>query len=216
MAIVANIFGGMLGGLAGGTAITTQTNAFTANQTWYQPTQLLGTMMNNLGWQQASPWTTGATPWTTNQFNVYGVGTNTINLQQTFFQYQTLQTNTPTVWTPQLTPEQLAKFEVAEEEARVARAAAKTRAMDLLTMALDGEQREQFLRDGHFDVKIADRCYRITPGRKVLALHDKSGTPALCIHPLANLPMEDVALAQKLHLETNEKEFLRRANRWAA
>lgn len=123
--------------------------------------------------------------------------------------------NAPNIWVPAFTPEELKAIEVAEEKRRVEREAAKARATTLLRSTLSKEQLEQFEHDGHFDVKIDKHTYRITPGRKVLPLYDPGA--ALCVVPKTyDMPVEDVALAQKLMLETNEKEFLKLAIRWAA
>lgn len=231
MTAFGNVFGGILGGLAGGTAATTaQTNyvqiggmSATTGPVYYgyQPAQ-------NAQWQ-TNAWQSG---WQTNQFQftntpavtaqgLWGTGQITgaqlggfgVTFTQAFFD---IPLQAPNVWVHSFTPEQLKEMELAEEKRRIERAAAKVAATELLRSQLNPDQLEQFEQTGHFDVRIKDRIYQITPGRKVHALHEKE-KPFLCIAPYGHeLPNEDVALAQKLLLEANEKEFLKTAIRWAA
>lgn len=209
-----NVFGGILGGLAAGTAVTTANTDYYNINVWPQGTNTVGL--------QAAQWQSGTYHV---QNNVYAqtaqwLGQIPGTAQFNWYTYSQLGGNTiqsPEMWVRRFTPEELKAMEIAEEKRRIEREAAKVSATALLRSQLDKEQLEQFERDGHFDVKIADRVYRITPGRKVHALHEKQ-KPHLCIAPqyAYELPNEDVALAQKLLLEANEKEFLKTAIRWAA
>lgn len=208
-----NVFGGILGSLAGGTIIT-GTTAATTN--WYGPDPFAQTNYYGQGISTAA-WQTQINTQTAQWLgNIQGTATiGTTNFAQAFFDIPLQSAN---VWVPQLTPEQIKAFEVAEEQHRIEREAAKGRATELLQSQLDPAQLEQFERDGHFDVKIKDRTYRIRPGSKVLALHEPKDRRALCILPGYGygLPNEDVALAQKLTLEADEEKFLKTAIRWAA
>lgn len=126
-----------------------------------------------------------------------------------------------------LTPEERERFDRWAEEQRVenekrekVRVAAKERARRLLVSILSEEQRAQFEKENHFDLEVNGRLYRILPGSRVQKLDPitKKVKSHLCIHPHNSyeLPGEDVAVSQKLLLESNEAEFLKLANEWAA
>lgn len=93
---------------------------------------------------------------------------------------------------------------------------AKARAQELLESVLDDAQKDQLQKEEHFELQVGDRYYRIRPGSRVERLNSKTKKVEsyFCIHPSLDhrLPPADVALSQKLWLETNEKEFLRIAN----
>lgn len=107
-----------------------------------------------------------------------------------------------------------------ENEARLAAAAAaREKARLLLVDCLEENQREEFERDGYFHVETRDgtRRYRLRPGGQPQRVMGEDGRRwSYCIHPSGGFPSEDVVLAQKLLLETNEEEFLRIANASAA
>ncbi len=95
---------------------------------------------------------------------------------------------------------------------------AQVKAEKLLLANLDSDQGAEFRKTRQFVVRSADgeRCYRVEYGTAGnIRLLDKSGKAVakFCIHPHVCLPVEDVMLCQKLLLETDEKEFLRIANR---
>jgi hypothetical protein len=97
-----------------------------------------------------------------------------------------------------------------EEKAR------RQRATEILVAVLDDKQRQQFETHKSFELQVNSRLYRIRPGSRVERLDPmtKKVLSYFCIHPKTeyNLPSEDVALTQKLLLETDESEFLRVAN----
>jgi hypothetical protein len=100
----------------------------------------------------------------------------------------------------------------AAEKRNLARSVAK----EVLLSLLDEEQQKQFEEKSYFDLRIDERIYRINGG--VVTRIDSEGKPLTryCIHPVDYIPGEDWAIAQKLMLETDEKEFLRVANASAA
>jgi hypothetical protein len=100
-----------------------------------------------------------------------------------------------------------------EQEAK--RLAAVGKARTLLLEFLDEAQREQLAKSNTFELAIGDRRYRIRPGSRVERLNESGLVVSrFCIHPphQHGLPPEDVALGQKLLLESDEAEFLRTAN----
>jgi len=89
------------------------------------------------------------------------------------------------------------------------------RARELLEATLNDEQREQLKREHFFDLETSSgRLYRIKPGRKVERLDPatKKATSLFCIHPNESLPADDIAVSQKMWLETDEEAFIRTAN----
>ncbi len=103
--------------------------------------------------------------------------------------------------------------------------AARVRAEALLLDHLDSDQIAEFRRSRCFIVQSRDgvRRYRIDYGKQgnvkllgELPFHKDRAVATFCIHPDLTIPTEDCMLAQKLLLETDEKAFLRIANRRAA
>lgn len=99
------------------------------------------------------------------------------------------------------------------------RALARERAQTLLRDNLSAAQREELAAKGHFTITIlegeARRTYRIKKGRSrnVQQVDDRGRVlKTLCAHPMIACPDEDTMLAQKLWLETREREFLQVAN----
>jgi hypothetical protein len=92
----------------------------------------------------------------------------------------------------------------------------KERGRLALVSALERKQREAFEKEGMFELVVNDRLYRIRPGARVERLDKKTRKiqSYFCIHSsyAYPLPSEDIALGQKLLLESNEQEFLRIAN----
>jgi hypothetical protein len=89
----------------------------------------------------------------------------------------------------------------------------------LLLSCLSDLQRRQFEANGWFDVVAQSGTrYRITKGwgGNVFSIHNDRRRDRYCIHPSSYVPEEDNMLAQKLLLETDERTFLRVANRSAA
>ena len=99
------------------------------------------------------------------------------------------------------------------------RAEARVRARKLLVEHLSKQQHEQLEKQGHFDVEVKGRTYRIRPGKGHGAWVDRiekdKAVEGFCIYAAQDegvLPAEDHALAHKLLLEVDEDEFRRRAN----
>jgi hypothetical protein len=102
---------------------------------------------------------------------------------------------------------------LSEKELRKAR----KRAKKLLHSHLDPEQRRELKRKGHFHVYGSKgNLYRIAaryPYNVRLAGEAKRSRMFFCLEPDdPEIPLEDVLLAQKLMLESDEGEFLRLAN----
>jgi hypothetical protein len=98
-----------------------------------------------------------------------------------------------------------------EEETK----AKEIRAQQLLLSFLTEEQAETWQKEKRFEVVVKGKIYRIKKHERVHLLDEKKKpTIAYCIHPSSEhgLPAEDVALSQKLLLETDEEAFLRIAN----
>ena len=123
---------------------------------------------------------------------------------------------------PVLTEEQLAAQEAAKivraeqaEIQRLERNAAAQKARELLLDNLDDQQVEEFADNGYFHVTTRDgeRRYRLRPGGQPLRVAGEDGRQfAYCIHPAYGYPADDVVLAQKFLLESDEDAFLRIAN----
>ncbi len=106
------------------------------------------------------------------------------------------------------------RAELAAQEKR--RVHAKLRARKLLVDHLDAEQRKSYEEKGHFYLLTrSGKKYRIDQGThgnvKLVDVTKNSLLGSYCIQP-SGVPDEDAMLAQKLHLEMNEEEFLRVAN----
>jgi hypothetical protein len=117
------------------------------------------------------------------------------------------------------TEEEVAAQKVAEEK----RGKAKLRAKSLLDSMLTPEQRQYVERHGYIPVLGSrGRKYHIrtTGGASgnVVLVGEKGETLArFCAHPTAThdgkvIPTEDAFLAQLLHLQDDEDDFLRKAN----
>jgi len=114
------------------------------------------------------------------------------------------------------TEEQRAEREQRQRDEAAKDAARRKRARELLVDVLNPEQREQFEKDGHFELLVNGRLYRVRPERRVelLDLKSKRTLSYYCVHPDLThyLPAEDVALAQMLLLQSDEATFLATAN----
>lgn len=102
---------------------------------------------------------------------------------------------------------------------------AQRRARDLLLKCLTPEQRAQYQASGAFRVTVGGgedsghlfttpRTYEISQGfsGNVYLMEGDTRVTSYCIHCSTSMPDEDHMLAQKLLLETNEREFLDIAN----
>jgi hypothetical protein len=93
------------------------------------------------------------------------------------------------------------------------------RSLRLLREWLSPTQREQFARRGYFEVIGSDsgKRYRIHAGASVNVCEiDERGRrlEGLCFMPIGALPIGDVMLAQKIALETCEREVRAVAKRF--
>lgn len=91
---------------------------------------------------------------------------------------------------------------------------AGNKAEKLLIEHLTPAQAQSLAGRGYFDVQIGDKTYRIHRGTHGnVRLLDGAGREKTlyCVQP-GGVPTADAMLAQKLHLEANEQEFLRVAN----
>jgi hypothetical protein len=101
-----------------------------------------------------------------------------------------------------------------------AQEAALARGMKLLSENLSRAQRDQYEREGYFDVIGGEtgRRYRIRKGfqANVEQLDGKNGPVGLlCFMPKDDLVLGDVMLAQKLALELFERDALKAANKFS-
>lgn len=130
-----------------------------------------------------------------------------------------------------VTAEQAERARIADEQRRLAaqererqRIEAVERARALLLSNLDPVQRAEYEDTGQFHVHVqtkdGEHVYRISDGQagNVARVEGTRITCRYCIHPYGGgEPNEDVMLAQKLMLETDEQRFLQVANasgRW--
>lgn len=95
--------------------------------------------------------------------------------------------------------------------------AAQAKGLDLLKSWLTPDQKASYEKHKHFEVKGSDtgKRYRIRHGRQMnIDELDSSGNKVrgLCALPEGGVVSGDCMLAQKLTLETNEKQFLAVAN----
>jgi hypothetical protein len=118
---------------------------------------------------------------------------------------------------PEPTPEELAAQKVAQEK----RARAQVRARSLLDSVLTPEQRQYMERHGYIPVVGSKgRRYHIrttggASGNVALVDDSDKVTGRFCAHPTSAhgyIPTEDSFVAQLLHLQDDEDDFLGRAN----
>lgn len=106
----------------------------------------------------------------------------------------------------------------AEEKAR--KAAAQQRAEGLLFTILTPAQVRSYKDDGHFEMGVNERVYRIRRGRSrnIELIEGGKATARFCAHPsdAYDIPEADVVLSQVLALQSDEAGFLKVANRSAA
>lgn len=100
-------------------------------------------------------------------------------------------------------------FAQVHTESEVARA----RAISLLRSKLSDAQRRCYDKHGFFFVVApSGRRYKIARGW-VKYIEDGEREISLCVSSQGTMPEEDQMLAKKLHIETNEDEFLATANK---
>lgn len=138
---------------------------------------------------------------------------------------------------PARTPEEMAAREAQEREQRAAyqvrveaerlryaeaerkQKEAEARAETLLVENLRLQQRNDYLEKRHFDVVGRSgtryRVHRGTVGNIDVVGKDGVVRHRLCGHP-QDVPVSDVLLAQKLMLEHDDNDFVKRCNRHAA
>lgn len=96
---------------------------------------------------------------------------------------------------------------------------ANRKALVLLLMVLNPEQREEFRKDGRFHVigGSTGTRYRIRKGRvgNIDVFNGKRVAYRLCAHPTDGVPDYDVMASQALYLQdpNSEREFVSKANR---
>lgn len=109
------------------------------------------------------------------------------------------------------------RWRAQQEEQRRKREQAQQKAKAILEQHLTEEQRAQLARDKFFVVQGSKgRQYRVRQGRSMnVDRLDEAGQPIerLCAHPAVACPDEDTMLVQKLHLEHDEEDFYRIANK---
>ena len=110
--------------------------------------------------------------------------------------------------------QQWLRDEAAKQEARDI--SCRKRAREALLLVLDERQKKQLESESHFELQVNERLYRVRPGSRVERLDPatKKIQSFFCIHTAYHygLPSDDVAIAQKLLLETDEAKFLSTAN----
>ena len=152
---------------------------------------------------------------------VITTATTTINypMQTSYYQqeyYVPINSYVAQTISYELTDEQIREYEQQERDRQAKETARRKRAKDALFLTLNDQQKQQFEKDEFFELQVNARLYRVRPGRRVERLHSetKEIESYFCIHPELHhdLPPEDVAISQKLWLETREDEFLRIAN----
>lgn len=114
------------------------------------------------------------------------------------------------------TSEQVAILQARLELQQQRRVEVTSRAEALLVSSLNPEQAAEFIKQRQFTLHSRDgkRTYIITYGiaGNVFEVERGRAIASYCIHP-TGVPTEDVMLAQKLMLETDEESFLKIANR---
>lgn len=172
---------------------TAATQTVVVNANWYgtaSVTYQTGTAVHYNEWYQQQVFVTPLAQAQMNSYQVYG---------------QTYVAPTPTA-------AEIARWEKEYKE----RESAAARANELLESLLTEAQKQQYAKERAFELQVNDKLYRIAPGNRVARLDPTTRKVEswFCIHPEHThiLPSEDVAVAQKLLLETNEAEFLRIAN----
>lgn len=110
-----------------------------------------------------------------------------------------------------------AEFAAAEKKRREEQEEADRRAEKILREHLDTNQRKEYKANAAFHVVTADgKRYRLKKGWAGNVEEIDAAGKAIaryCIHPRESVPHDDNLLAQKLLLETDEREFRRIANR---
>ena len=97
------------------------------------------------------------------------------------------------------------------------RAEARKKADEILRRCLTAAQRAEYEKERRFSLigQSGERRYRINHGRagNVEEVNEAGQVlKRICCHPREAVPDEDTMLAQMLHLQHNEEEFLRTAN----
>jgi hypothetical protein len=194
-----------------GNTVNCATNAVTVWQDWnsnYIQGTTAGTTVNAVwyGWNQY--YVTGNAVWV--QWNGdYGFGQTQV---QTFPVQGYAETDEQRV----AREEREAAAQAAYQERQKKTAEAREKAKKTLSSVLSKKQREQYVKEGVFELDVNGRLYRVKPGCRVERLHPetKKVQSYFCIHPhnAHEIPPEDTALSQKLLLEAAEAEFLKLAN----
>lgn len=166
-----------------------------------------GTSASQVVWQTWALNTTGSTTFTSVVWDAWSADTI----------YGTMAYEAPPLTEEQIEAQRV-RAEAAAAAAAVRRqeeAAAKERARKLLLDALAEDQQEELLKNGFFHVETRNgtRRYRLSPTGQPKRVRGEDGVAwAYCIHPDHGYPQDDIVLAQKLLLESDEEAFLRIAN----
>jgi hypothetical protein len=115
-------------------------------------------------------------------------------------------------------PPETVEQAAARVEREAKRKAASLRAESLLFTILTPAQVRQYTDDACFDVEVNGRIYRLACNSRsgnVILLEKGKPKFKYCAHPhdAHDVPIPDVLLSQLLMLRSDEKEFLRIANR---
>lgn len=109
------------------------------------------------------------------------------------------------------------RFERQRRKQRRKQLVAERTAEDLLTAHLDDEQRADWEKDRKFTVWSRDRkrqyvVHGNSKSGNIRRVIDGEEVTQYCAHPARPIPLPDHLLAQKLHLEDNDIEFIGVAN----
>lgn len=133
-------------------------------------------------------------------------------------QYHTATMGTYNTYTEQPPLTENERHQIIEHNrvASIQREQAQARGRAILLSVLDKNQREQLEKSKSFELQVNDRLYRIIPGNRVERLNvaTKKAISYFCIHPEYghDLCADDIAVSQKLLLESDEPAFLKLAN----
>lgn len=118
---------------------------------------------------------------------------------------------------PKITEEQRAENERRLREHVRQQKTIQQRATKLLLQNLNREQQREYVRTKQFKITLSNGnvylLQRVWSGNVYRLNEQNLATCRYCLHFKTTIPYEDLLLAQKLLLESNEAEFLQRANK---
>jgi hypothetical protein len=206
-------------GYTTGNTVNCVTNAGTVWQDWnnnYIQGTTAGTTANVVwyGWNQyyVRGATTIVNAWVQWNTEIYGTGQTQVQTVQRPAYQGYSETDEQRI----AREERETAAQAAYQERQKKTAEAREKAKKTLSSVLSKKQREQYVKEGVFELDVNGRLYRVKPGCRVERLHPetKKVQSYFCIHPhnAHEIPPEDTALSQKLLLEAAEAEFLKLAN----